>query len=303
MKNFIFILLCCLNISCQTYERSELHYMSPIYMSFGVSEPIYLVLRDQPKVFEMHMPGIWEVSFGEWDIIKDTLYLKPEYEYFHQGDEFEMRKNHPSDLSIVTIAQKYAIKKDILIDKTDYNVVWQGDLSPLKSVFDLTNGEIYARIPKKTSVVSCQTRNCKELYGMPTIRRSSTSSNDLSYFIMRERPNVFEIHLPDAWEIILGEWKLINDTVYLSPKYLYQTKDNKNLVNEISPNDSALISFHRSCLRRKKLHIDEIKYKIINSESMLSDTTYIFNKAEFIKIPMKVSGMKERYDRLKRQIE
>ena len=80
--------------------------------------PVYIILRTHPKVYEMNTPCMDESIFGQWQINKDTLYLYPEYDCYSLN---YLTKMHViKDTSVTTIPLKYVIKRDVLIDATDY---------------------------------------------------------------------------------------------------------------------------------------------------------------------------------------
>ncbi|KAA3703223.1 hypothetical protein F3F83_21260, partial [Bacteroides salyersiae] len=72
MKKYIFIIiLCYFNVSCQTYSPIGMPYMSDIYISprNAATDDSYLILREQPKVFEMQYSSqIGFVTFGGWNV-------------------------------------------------------------------------------------------------------------------------------------------------------------------------------------------------------------------------------------------
>lgn len=130
------------------------------------------------------------------------------------------------------------------------------------------------------------------------IRSSSMEdSTAISYFIMREKPRMFEIHLPDDWKMIMGNWEITNDTVYLNPMYEYYTKENEYLIREISLSRSACIAFPKKSLKRRNLLIDKIEYNIVGPDSTISDSSFILNAVKYTKIPQKVPTLKEIYKR------
>ena len=111
-------------MSCQVQHRKALPYIS-LYMSPQVGEvlPSYLIIKSHPETFEIYMPGIWESTLGEWNLIDDTLYINPQFEYYVRDGKRELRAITKDDSTIVSIPQKYLVKKNMLIDKTDYRQI------------------------------------------------------------------------------------------------------------------------------------------------------------------------------------
>ena len=107
-------------ISCSTHKVSISPFVQ-IYRDDWQPNILssYIILRTEPKNFEIYIPYM-ESVFGEWNINNDTLFLFPKYEFF-KSKYYEIDQE---DLSIVTITQKYLIKKNCLIDITDYNNVF-----------------------------------------------------------------------------------------------------------------------------------------------------------------------------------
>ena len=155
MKKYIFIIiLCYFNVSCQTYSPIGMPYMSDIYISprNAATDDSYLILREQPKVFEMQYSSqIGFVTFGGWNMMNDTLYLYPRYESGDHSALKKLREIRLSNLTLFNIPQKYVIDGDKLIDKTDLTIVFTGELEPFKSLFSSPSNITYLRIPMKAS--------------------------------------------------------------------------------------------------------------------------------------------------------
>ena len=140
MKKYIFIIiLCYFNVSCQTYNPIGMPYMSDIYISprNAATDDSYLILREQPKVFEMQYSSqIGFVTFGGWNMMNDTLYLYPRYESGLDDPALKkLREIRLSNLTLFNIPQKYVIVGDKLIDRTDYSILFTEDLEYFKSHF------------------------------------------------------------------------------------------------------------------------------------------------------------------------
>ena len=155
MKKYIFIIiLCYFNVSCQTYNPIGMPYMSDIYISprNAATDDSYLILREQPKVFEMQYSSqIGFVTFGGWNMMNDTLYLYPRYESGDHSALKKLREIRLSNLTLFNIPQKYVIVGDKLIDRTDYSILFTEDLEYFKSHFSNPSKITYLRIPMKAS--------------------------------------------------------------------------------------------------------------------------------------------------------
>ena len=155
MKKYIFIIiLCYFNVSCQTYSPIGMPYMSDIYISprNAATDDSYLILREQPKVFEMQYSSqIGFVTFGGWNMMNDTLYLYPRYESGDHSALKKLREIRLSNLALFNIPQKYVIVGDKLIDRTDYSILFTEDLEYFKSHFSNPSKMTYLRIPMKAS--------------------------------------------------------------------------------------------------------------------------------------------------------
>jgi len=141
MKKIIVVLFCVLFFSCASRKIT----LSPFIAAYksdwvGNINPEYIVLRTQPKVFEIYTPGVYESIFGVWEINYDTLRLFPRHEYFSRNSELKILEITPQDSSVATIVRQYFIKNGCLIDMTDYNVL-------LKGLFRTQNDKtVYKRI-------------------------------------------------------------------------------------------------------------------------------------------------------------
>lgn len=123
MKNVIIVFLCIFLFSCRT-DKMTLSPFVTVYKSerIGNVYPGYIVLKTQPQVFEMYAPGIYTSTIGQWNINNDTLFVFPKYEYYSKDSKLLFIEISPADSSVTTIRQQYLIKKDCLIDITDYRV-------------------------------------------------------------------------------------------------------------------------------------------------------------------------------------
>ena len=142
---FIFIVFYFLFFSCKTQQVILSPFVS-IYKSdwVGLVKPAYIILKAQPKIFEMYAPGIYCSTIGEWNIVNDTLYIFPKYEYYADNG-MNMYEISPMDISITTIPQQYLVKKDCLIDITDYSIVFPEEL--YGNLFNLNNAKtVYRKV-------------------------------------------------------------------------------------------------------------------------------------------------------------
>lgn len=112
------------------YERASEHNILPAY----------IILREQPELYEIYSPQIFESIFGQWKISNDTLYLFPIYEAFERDGVLKFSTK--LDTSILTIPQKYLMRCDSIIDITDYSGLFPEAIS-----IDIDNcHEVYKRV-------------------------------------------------------------------------------------------------------------------------------------------------------------
>jgi hypothetical protein len=144
MKKITIVFYCVLFFSCKSQQITFSPFVA-VYKNDWVGNvyPTYVILKTQPKVFEIYAPGIYESMVGEWNINNDTLFLFPQYEYFSRNSELKFSEITPKDSSVATIPQQYLIKNDCLIDITDYSVVLQ-ELSSNQN-----NKKVYKRITEQ----------------------------------------------------------------------------------------------------------------------------------------------------------
>ena len=182
MKKYIFIIiLCYFNVSCQTYNPIGMPYMSDIYISprNAAADDTYIILREQPKVFEMQYSSqIGFVTFGGWNMMNDTLYLYPRYESGDHSALKKLREIRLSNLTLFNIPQKYVIVGDKLIDRTDYSILFTEDLEYFKSHFSNPSKITYLRIPMKASKFK---RKYSRLKRADTWEQVSCPSKENSY--------------------------------------------------------------------------------------------------------------------------
>jgi hypothetical protein len=109
----------------------------------GHIPPTYILLRTQPKVFEIYSPSIYSSTVGLWNIKNDTLFLFPKCEYFSRNSELKFSEITPKDTSVTTIPQQYLMKNDCLIDITDYRIILPELFSSQnnKTVYKRTNNQ------------------------------------------------------------------------------------------------------------------------------------------------------------------
>lgn len=144
MKKIFFILGCVLFFSCRMQEQKYRPFIA-VYQSYYVGNtlPSYIILKEQPKYFEIYSPSVYGSVFGQWRINHDTLFLLPKYETFIEKAEQIISEVTQQNMNVMTIPQKYLIKNDCLIDVTDYRSV----LPDLCN--DECNKEVYKRLEIK----------------------------------------------------------------------------------------------------------------------------------------------------------
>lgn len=141
MKKIIAVFFCVLLFSCKSQKIT----LSPFIVAYksdwvGNIYPEYILLRTQPKVFEIYTPGIHGSIYGEWQINNDTLLFFPRHEYLSRNSELKIFELTAQDSSVATIVRQYLIRNDSLIDMTDYNIILQGLFS------NQNNKVVYQRI-------------------------------------------------------------------------------------------------------------------------------------------------------------
>ncbi len=140
-------MLCCLLlISCKT-QRMRLSPFVVVYKSsqHGEMSPHYILLRTQPKMFEIYATNTYESIFGRWNINSDTLFLLPEYEIQAENYELKSIKISQQDSTVASIKRIYLIKNDKLIDLTNYDLIlpdWYKNTFKQRK----NEGEIYWRV-------------------------------------------------------------------------------------------------------------------------------------------------------------
>ncbi|MBR5956400.1 MAG: hypothetical protein IK022_07660 [Bacteroidales bacterium] len=118
-KGIVFVMSFLLFMSCKVQSPTLAPFLYVYKRDWsGEVLPVYIILRTQPKVYEMNAPSMYESVFGQWQINKDTLYLYPEYDYYSLN--YLTKMDVIKDSSVITIPLKYVIKRDLLIDATDY---------------------------------------------------------------------------------------------------------------------------------------------------------------------------------------
>jgi hypothetical protein len=136
MKHLIIITTSLLLWSCVVVKHGNSEYIV-LYKQRGFGEvlPEYLVLKDRIKSYEFFSPGLGSNVLGDYNIINDTIYLNPKYEYSESIKSLSL-----ADTSIISIPRKLLIKKNLLIDMTDYKKY------PVLSLFFKKGEIIYKRL-------------------------------------------------------------------------------------------------------------------------------------------------------------
>ena len=136
MKNLISLfIVISLFYSCITVKQRQSEYIA-LYKQDRLGEvlPEYLLLKDRIKSYEFFSPGLNSSVLGDYNIVNDTIYLNPRYEY---SDSIKCLSS--TDTSIISIPRKFLIKKDLLIDVTDYKNY------PILNIFFKKRETIYKR--------------------------------------------------------------------------------------------------------------------------------------------------------------
>lgn len=137
MKRIQRIIVSCLLLSSCSMGYPSLPPYIHIYKSdwIGEMEPdmIFIWTRDSNQQYEYYDPTTQSSIYGQWHKDKDTLFLEPEYESCLRRDSLRFNSISQQDSSVTSITQKFLIRKDYLIDITDFNVMW-GD-NPIYDMF------------------------------------------------------------------------------------------------------------------------------------------------------------------------
>ncbi len=147
MKRYLLFILCCFYLFCHVQCEGRLPFIA-IYSNEakGRIPPTYLIIRSSPDIFEMYMPSISESVFGIWNYTNDTLFLFPQYDCNVRESRVIVKPLiHKEYETIVSIPQKYVLKQDSLIDKTDYSVIFT-DLECFSENFFSLFNETYVRV-------------------------------------------------------------------------------------------------------------------------------------------------------------
>ena len=152
MKKLTFILTCVLLSSCAVQSSLQKPY-SPFvevyrgpWMPTGL--PIHIIIRKDPNILEAYSPWAAESTFGRWEVRKDTLFFTPEYVVTVRKGSLRVGEvNDTSDLNLsyFTVPQQYLIKKDRLVDITDYGY-WTEKWWPDWPDAPVPPGETYKRV-------------------------------------------------------------------------------------------------------------------------------------------------------------
>lgn len=90
----------------------------------------YIVIHKDPKIMEIIWPSCPQTGeqpegrAGEWRRVADSLFFTPRIWFRMQSEGvFESRELHPDsvDYSLLDVPQVYLVKKDSIVDITDYS--------------------------------------------------------------------------------------------------------------------------------------------------------------------------------------
>jgi hypothetical protein len=144
-KIYIILTVSLLTLSaCGTRKNARIPYLS-IFANKGIPGmiyPEYIILRTHPSVYEMYSPGVYESVWGEWKIRNDTLLLHPKAGFTNRDMKISFLKVTSKDSTMMTIPQQYLVRKNCIIDVTDYSSILP---EPFKSQDSKTT---YYRISK-----------------------------------------------------------------------------------------------------------------------------------------------------------
>lgn len=109
--------------SCSTTKTTSFPLLS-VYTSGWSGEilPSYISLKTMPNIYDEYCPSIQESFVGQWHYSNDTLFLIPKYAIIDR-DSLKTYILSQQDTSFATIPRTFLIKKDCIIDITDFNII------------------------------------------------------------------------------------------------------------------------------------------------------------------------------------
>lgn len=152
--------------------------------------------------------------------------------------------------------------------------------------------------------VSCQTYNPIGMPYMSDIYISPrNAAADDTYIILREQPKVFEIqYSSQIGSVTFGGWNMMNDTLYLYPRYESGDHSALKKLREIRLSNLTLFNIPQKYVIVGDKLIDRTDYSILFTEDLEYFKSHFSNpsKITYLRIPMKASKFKRKYSRLKR---
>ena len=152
--------------------------------------------------------------------------------------------------------------------------------------------------------VSCQTYNPIGMPYMSDIYISPRyAAADDTYIILREQPKVFEIqYSSQIGSVTFGGWNMMNDTLYLYPRYESGDHSALKKLREIRLSNLTLFNIPQKYVIVGDKLIDRTDYSILFTEDLEYFKSHFSNPSEitYLRIPMKASKFRRKYSRLKR---
>ena len=152
--------------------------------------------------------------------------------------------------------------------------------------------------------VSCQTYNPIGMPYMSDIYISPrNAAADDTYIILREQPKVFEIqYSSQIGSVTFGGWNMMNDTLYLYPRYESGDHSALKKLREIRLSNLTLFNIPQKYVIVGDKLIDRTDYSILFTEDLEYFKSHFSNpsKITYLRIPMKASKFRRKYSRLKR---
>ena len=152
--------------------------------------------------------------------------------------------------------------------------------------------------------VSCQTYSPIGMPYMSDIYISPrNAATDDTYIILREQPKVFEIqYSSQIGSVTFGGWNMMNDTLYLYPRYESGDHSALKKLREIRLSNLTLFNIPQKYVIVGDKLIDRTDYSILFTEDLEYFKSHFSNpsKITYLRIPMKASKFRRKYSRLKR---
>ena len=126
-------------VSCKVQSPTLAPFVSVYKRDWsGEVLPVYIILRHHPvDVFEYYIPAMGESVLGQWHTNGDTLFVQYDYDFYCSKEKTKVQEITDQDtLTTAALPRKLLMKKDRLIDATDYSQVIPGYHDSNPDVFE-----------------------------------------------------------------------------------------------------------------------------------------------------------------------